>query len=61
MTQHDIENEITDRVTILNWMVKFDYSSINQVGSMMRSFYANPQQVKDAAYAGKDPRELFGE
>ncbi len=60
MTQRDIENEVADRVVILNWLVRRNYSNINQVGNAMRAFYADPKRVKDAAMDDQDPVQVLG-
>ncbi len=60
MTQREIENEIAERVVILDWLVKHNYSTINQVGNVMRAFYADAKRVKEAAMANEDPEKVLG-
>ncbi|MEK6902413.1 MAG: type II/IV secretion system ATPase subunit [archaeon] len=60
MTEREIQEEVTERMTILEWMVAHDYGSISQVGRIMREFYADPSKVKSAAKQNQDPRIIFG-
>lgn len=60
MTEREIQEEVLDRVAILEWMVAHEYGSIAQVGRIMREFYADPAKVKSMAKQNQDPRVVFG-
>jgi flagellar protein FlaI len=60
MTEREIQEEVLDRIAILEWMVSHDYGSMSQVGKIMREFYANPKKVKNAAQQDANPHVLFG-
>ncbi|MEK6970157.1 MAG: type II/IV secretion system ATPase subunit [archaeon] len=59
MSEREIQDEIVDRITILEWMLRRGYRGMEQVGKVMRSFYANPAYVKDAARKDVDPITVF--
>lgn len=58
MTEREIQNEILDRILILEWMRRHEYGGIGKVGEVMREFYADAQKVKDAAKNDIDPARL---
>ncbi len=58
MTEREIKEEVLNRMTILEWMLKHDCSSMNQVGKIMHAFYANPALIHEAAAKDKDPFTL---
>ena len=59
MSERDIMDEIVDRMMILEWMLRHGYREMEQVGKVMRSFYANPNIVKNAAKQDADPKNIF--
>ena len=59
MTEMEIKNEVTDRITILDWLVRHDFGRIQEFGKIMHSFYANPDLIKKAAEEDQDPKTLF--
>ena len=60
MTEHEIHEEVMSRISILEWMLKYNYASMAQVGKIMHQFYANPVRVKEAALRDEDPHSVFG-
>lgn len=59
MSEREIQEEVLDRIMILEWLVKHDYGNQSQVGKAMREFYANPNRVKEAARGDRDPASFF--
>jgi hypothetical protein len=60
MSERDIMDEVVDRIMILEWMLRHEYRDMEQVGKVMRTFYANPSLVKNAAKQDADPNVVFG-
>jgi flagellar protein FlaI len=58
MTEREIKDEVLNRKTILEWMLKHNYSSMEQVGKIMHKFYATPSVIHDAAFKDLDPDSL---
>jgi flagellar protein FlaI len=58
MSEREIREEVLNRVTILDWMVKHDFSSMEQVGKVMHLFNANPATIYEAAFKDRDPQSL---
>jgi flagellar protein FlaI len=59
MTEREIQDEVTDRITILDWLVRKNFGKMQEFGKILRSFYANPDFIKKAAEEDKDPQTLF--
>ncbi|VVC03705.1 Type II/IV secretion system protein [Candidatus Burarchaeum australiense] len=49
MSPEEITKDIADKRTILDWMVKRDLRSIEQVGQIMNVYYKRPKDVLEAA------------
>ncbi|MBN1940656.1 MAG: Flp pilus assembly complex ATPase component TadA [Candidatus Diapherotrites archaeon] len=60
MTEAEITKDLQARAKILDWMLKNDLREINQVGSVMKLFYSNPDAVKKAAKDNALPKEVLG-
>lgn len=48
MSEKEIADEIEEKTEILNWMVKKDYSTVDQVGSIVSNYYVEPDSVINA-------------
>ncbi len=59
LSEKDIQDEIVDRMMILEWMLRHEYRGMEQVGNIMRAFYANPSLVKTAARQDARPDTIF--
>jgi len=53
MDEREIEEDVEEKMHVLNWMVKNDYDSVDQVGEIISSFYLNPDEVLDAVKTNK--------
>ncbi|MCS7119787.1 MAG: type II/IV secretion system ATPase subunit [Nitrososphaerota archaeon] len=45
MTMREIEEEITGRMKILDWMVRHNMRSFSEVAEIIRGFYSNPDEL----------------
>jgi len=45
MTLNQIKKDIDEKKRILNWMVKNNYRTIEEVGKVMRDYYLNPKDL----------------
>ncbi len=48
MTEKEINDEIEEKTEILDWMVKRDYSTVDQVGSIVSNYYVDPDSIINA-------------
>jgi len=49
MGEKEIAQDIEEKADILDWLVKKDYSDVDQVGEIVSNYYMDPEQVLDAA------------
>lgn len=54
MTSKEIEDDINEKVQVLDWMVKKGYDTVDQVGQVVSHYYMNPEEVMEAVRKGKD-------
>lgn len=52
LSPREIDAEIKDKVSILSWMVKNGYEAVNEVGSIVSTYYQAPDEVLKAAKKG---------
>lgn len=45
MTGREIQQDLKEKVTILNWLVKKQIKNINKVGEVISTYYINPEKV----------------
>lgn len=45
MNDKEIEQDVDEKVDVLNWMVKQGYDGVDQVGRVVSSYYMNPEEV----------------
>jgi flagellar protein FlaI len=45
MDEKEIEEDVTEKTAILNWMVKNGYESVDQVGRIVSTYYADPESI----------------
>jgi flagellar protein FlaI len=45
LTPKEIDSEIAEKVSVLNWMVKNGYEAVNEVGSIVSRYYQEPEEV----------------
>ncbi|MCX8190028.1 MAG: type II/IV secretion system ATPase subunit [Candidatus Diapherotrites archaeon] len=55
LTEQEIAEDLDGRAHILEWMLNHNISDINQVGNIMKAFYANPEEILEAAKQNKKP------
>lgn len=53
MDQKEIEEDVEEKMDVLEWMVKNGYFSVDEVGEIVSNYYLDPQEVVDAAKKGK--------
>lgn len=54
MTEQEVMQELEERRNILDWMLKQKIFGINEVGKVMKLFYAEPETIKNAAMQNKE-------
>lgn len=59
LSEREILDEIVDRMMVLEWMLRHSFREMEDVGKVMRTYYANPQLVKTAAKQDADPTTVF--
>ncbi len=48
MDEKEIEDDVDEKVGVLNWMVKHDYDDVDEVGDIVSSYYMDPAKVLSA-------------
>ncbi len=48
MSDKEIAENVVEKVDVLNWMVKHDYSDVDQVGRIVSSYYMDPDSIMEA-------------
>ena len=54
MSEKEIETDIDEKIKVLNWMVKKDYESVDQVGKIVSKYYQDPEEVMSAVSKNRD-------
>ncbi|MBD3210312.1 CpaF family protein [Candidatus Micrarchaeota archaeon] len=54
MTPKEIDQDVDEKVKILNWMVDKGYYEVDQVGRIISNYYLDPAAVLSAAQKNKD-------
>ena len=54
MSMKEIDADIAEKVKIINWMVKKKYRGVNDVGSIVSSYYVDPSKVLGIINKGGD-------
>lgn len=49
LSQKEIEQDISDKAKVLNWMTKKHYRDVNSVGTIVSHYYVNAEEILDAA------------
>jgi flagellar protein FlaI len=53
MSEKEIDEDVAEKMEVLDWMVKKGYDDVDQVGQVVSHYYANPSDVMDAVRKGK--------
>ncbi|MDO8647896.1 MAG: type II/IV secretion system ATPase subunit [Candidatus Diapherotrites archaeon] len=61
MTAKEIAQDLAQREEILDWMLVNGWNSVNNVGSVMKEFYASKQELLDAVAKKALPQKFFEE
>ncbi|MCH7902757.1 Flp pilus assembly complex ATPase component TadA, partial [archaeon] len=59
MTESEIASELTDRASILQWMLDNEITEINEVGKVMNMFYSDADLVKKTAKKNESPKNIL--
>ncbi|MEM3422907.1 MAG: type II/IV secretion system ATPase subunit [Candidatus Bilamarchaeaceae archaeon] len=54
MDEREIEEDIDEKVNILDWMVKKEYYDVDQVGEIVSNYYLDPEAVLDKVKKKED-------
>ncbi len=57
MDSREIEEDVEEKIKVLNWMVKNNYDDVDQVGEIVSNYYFDPDEVLDHVN-GKKPWEF---
>jgi len=58
LTPKEIEQDVSDKASVIAWMTKKKYREINSVGAIVSHYYMNPEEVMDAVK--KNANWVFG-
>ena len=61
LTAKEVALDLSQREEVLDWMLVNGWSSINQVGQVMREFYSSKDSLLDAVEKKTTPQKYFGE
>ncbi len=53
MSDKEIEDDIEEKMEVLDWMAKKSYDDVDQVGQIVSNYYMNTEDVMDAVRKGK--------
>ena len=53
ITPKEIDQDVAEKVSVLNWMVKHGYEAVNEVGSIVSNYYKTPEEVRSAVKKNK--------
>jgi hypothetical protein len=54
MDENEIEQDVGEKVRILDWMVKKGYDDVDQVGRIISHYYVDPDYVLEKAKKNLD-------
>lgn len=54
MGEKEIEEDIEEKMGVLDWMTKKGYDGVDQVGHIVSNYYTNADEILDAVKKGKD-------
>ena len=54
MSSKEIDQDVDEKVKVLDWMVKKGYYEVDQVGRIVSNYYMDPNEVVAAATKNKD-------
>lgn len=53
-TEKEVEEDIAEKMRIIEWMKKRNYSDVNQVGHIIANYYRDPEYVSSVALKDQD-------
>ena len=53
MSEKEIEDDVSEKVEVLDWMVKNNYDDVDQVGEIVSHYYMDPDEVLSTLRKGK--------
>ena len=59
MTENDIQKDLKEKETILNWMLKHNVKDVDLVGKIMKVYYKSPNVIINLAQNDLNPEEYF--
>jgi len=48
MTEKEIEDDVNEKMKVLNWMANKGYEDVDQVGRVVSHYYVNPEEVMES-------------
>lgn len=59
MTRKEMSRDINEKVKILEWMVKHNVNTVNDVGKVVSEYYSNPEFVLQSVSKNKKPQDII--
>ena len=53
LSPKEIDQDVAEKVSVLNWMVKHGYEAVNEVGSIVSNYYQTPEEITSAVKKNK--------
>ncbi|MCK5452590.1 MAG: type II/IV secretion system ATPase subunit, partial [Candidatus Aenigmarchaeota archaeon] len=60
MNEIEVEENLKDKQTVLQWMLDKKIKTVNAVGKVFAEYYKNEKKIIDIAKSNKDPDDLLG-
>lgn len=60
MNEIEIEEDLKEKQTILQWMLDYNIKSVNAVGKVFAEYYRDERKIVELAKQNADPSELLG-
>ncbi len=60
LTRSEIEEEITKKREVIDWMVENSLDNVDKVGRVIAQYYMHPEEISQAAKTKKNPSEVIG-
>jgi archaeal flagellar protein FlaI len=59
MTMKEMVGEMKDKIKVLNWLVKHNVNTVNEVGKVISEYYTNTEEVMNAVSQNKELESII--
>jgi len=59
MTRKEMTSDINEKIRILEWMVKHNVNTVNEVGKIVSEYYSDPEFVLHSVSKNKKPQDVI--